>query len=72
MSQAPPSRDADKFVIRMPARMRPRIAKMAKTNRRSMNSEIVFRLEQVIAAQGDEKKTAPTGVPAPAEASPEA
>ena len=69
MSHQHPSRDLDKFMVRMPPRMRSLIANLAKTNRRSMNAEIVFHLEKVIENQ---TKTAPTGVPAPIEASPEA
>ncbi|MBD8906552.1 hypothetical protein MZTS_07400 [Methylorubrum zatmanii] len=56
-------------MVRMPPRMRSRIASLARTNRRSMNSEIVFHLEKLIEAQ---TQAAPTGVPAPTEASPEA
>ncbi|MFB1011733.1 MAG: Arc family DNA-binding protein [Thiopseudomonas sp.] len=39
------SRGADKFVVRFPDDMRDRIAEVAKHNHRSMNSEIVARLE---------------------------
>ena len=39
------SRTADKFVVRLPDGMRERIAEVAKTTHRSMNSEIVARLE---------------------------
>ena len=39
------SRSADKFVVRFPDDMRDRIAEVAKHNHRSMNSEIVARLE---------------------------
>lgn len=41
---APPSRTADQFVVRLPEGMRDRIAEAAKLNGRSMNSEIVARL----------------------------
>lgn len=37
----------DKFVVRLPCGMKGRIAEKAKTNDRSMNSEIVHRLERV-------------------------
>ena len=40
------SRTADKFVIRLPEGMRDRIAEVARHHHRSMNSEIVARLEQ--------------------------
>lgn len=39
------SRDLNKFLVRMPDGMRDRIAEEAKANNRSMNSEIVARLE---------------------------
>ncbi len=40
------SRTADKFVVRLPEGMRARIAMVARGQRRSMNSEIIARLEQ--------------------------
>lgn len=40
------SRTADKFVVRLPDGMRERVADVAKDNHRSMNSEIISRLEQ--------------------------
>ncbi|WP_304639710.1 Arc family DNA-binding protein [Pseudomonas sp.] len=39
------SRTADKFVVRLPQGMRDRIAEVAKQHHRSMNSEIIARLE---------------------------
>lgn len=39
------SRDADKYIVRFPDGMRDRIAEAAKVNNRSMNAEIVARLE---------------------------
>ena len=42
----PGSRTADKFVVRLPDGMRQKIADVAKNYHRSMNSEIVSRLEQ--------------------------
>jgi len=39
------SRTADKFVVRLPKGMRDRISSVAKNYHRSMNSEIVSRLE---------------------------
>ncbi|MGZ7222860.1 Arc family DNA-binding protein, partial [Streptococcus pyogenes] len=39
------SRIADKFVVRLPEGLRSRIANVAHSNHRSMNSEIVARLE---------------------------
>jgi len=40
------SRTADKFVVRLPDGMRERVAEVARINHRSMNSEIIDRLEQ--------------------------
>ena len=40
-----PSDKADQFVVRMPDGMRNKIAEAAKRNGRSMNAEIIFRLE---------------------------
>ncbi|MCE0756044.1 Arc family DNA-binding protein [Pseudomonas putida] len=40
------SRTADKFVVRLPDGMRERVAQVARDNHRSMNSEIIERLEQ--------------------------
>lgn len=39
------SRTADKFVVRLPDGMRDRIAEVARNQHRSMNSEIIARLE---------------------------
>lgn len=39
------SRTADKFVVRLPQGMRDRVAEVAKQHHRSMNSEIIARLE---------------------------
>lgn len=41
----PPSRTAEQFVVRLPDGMRDRIAEEAKKNNRSMNAEIVARLQ---------------------------
>lgn len=43
------SRAADKFVVRLPDGMRGALADAAFERRRSMNSEIVHRLEQSLA-----------------------
>lgn len=40
-----PSEQADKFLVRFPAGMRDKITAVAKANGRSMNSEIIARLE---------------------------
>lgn len=41
-----PSRDLNRFLVRMPDGMRDRIAEIAKANGRSMNAEIVRTLEE--------------------------
>ncbi len=53
------SRTADKFVVRLPDGMRERIADVARNHHRSMNSEIIARLEQSLIQEdslGDELK----------------
>lgn len=40
------SREQDKFVLRLPDGLRPRIATAAQDNHRSMNSEIIYRIER--------------------------
>ena len=42
----PPSRTADQFVVRFPEGMRDRVAAEAKANGRSMNAEIIARLDR--------------------------
>lgn len=42
------SREQDKFVLRMPDGLRPEISDAASINHRSMNSEIIFRLNRTI------------------------
>lgn len=39
------SRTADKFVVRLPEGMREKLAEVARNHHRSMNSEIISRLE---------------------------
>lgn len=41
--------EVEKFVVRLPGGMRGRIAVVARQSRRSMNSEIIARLEQSLA-----------------------
>ena len=40
------SREQDKFVVRLPEGLRPEIAAIARINHRSMNGEIIFRLQR--------------------------
>jgi hypothetical protein len=42
---APTNRESDKFMLRLPSGMRDRIKKAADWNKRSMNAEIIARLE---------------------------
>ncbi len=46
MSDETPARDLEKFMLRMPEGMRERIAREAKANGRSMNAELIARIEQ--------------------------
>ena len=45
------SRVQDKFVIRLPDGLRPEIATVAYRNHRSMNGEIIYRLERSLALE---------------------
>jgi hypothetical protein len=47
-----PATEADKFIVRLPVGMRRRIAEAAKANQRSMNAEIVARLQFSFEASG--------------------
>lgn len=55
--ELPPSRTAEQFVVRFPDGMRDKIANAAKANNRSMNAEIVARLDDSfqVAARTDEQ-----------------
>ena len=46
------SRTAEKFVVRLPEGMRERIAGVARNHHRSMNSEIIARLERSLIQEG--------------------
>lgn len=52
--ELPPSRVAEQFVVRFPDGMRGRIAEAAKANNRSMNAEIVARLEESFAGRASD------------------
>ena len=43
----PPSREADKVMVRMPDGLRPWIAEEAKRNHRSANAQIVWMLQRM-------------------------
>lgn len=51
----PPSRTADQFVVRLPTGMRDIISEAAKLSGRSMNAEIVARLERSLYPASDEE-----------------
>jgi hypothetical protein len=42
------SREHDKFVVRLPEGLRPEIAAVARLNHRSMNGEIINRLQRTL------------------------
>lgn len=48
MSDQPPSRTLDKFVLRLPDGMRDRLAVRAEVHNRSMNAEIIQMLSSVL------------------------
>ena len=53
MSSDFPSRGLDKFVLRLPEGMRDKIGVAARTNTRTMNAEIVQRLEASFSSSGE-------------------
>nr|WP_081066542.1 Arc family DNA-binding protein [Burkholderia anthina] len=53
-----PSRSADQFVVRLPDGMREQIAEEARKNNRSMNAEIVARLEFSLDPNNDPERIA--------------
>jgi cytochrome c-type biogenesis protein CcmH/NrfG len=59
------STTADKFVLRLPGGMREQVAKIAKTNRRSMNSEIISRLEASLDNDDNDSIAAQVSVDSP-------
>ncbi|MFG1421738.1 Arc family DNA-binding protein [Roseixanthobacter liquoris] len=48
MVEETPVREYDKFMLRMPEGMRDRIAREAKSNGRSMNAELIARIEKTL------------------------
>lgn len=52
MSDETPARDLEKFMLRMPEGMRERIAREAKANGRSMNAELIARIEKTFDEDG--------------------
>lgn len=51
------SRNADKFVIRLPAGMREQVAEMARQNHRSMNAEIIATLAAKLGMEVPEEES---------------
>jgi plasmid stability protein len=47
----PPAKEADKFIVRLPEGMRQKIMEAAATSNRSMNAEIVARLQYSFATE---------------------
>lgn len=56
-----PSDKADKFVVRFPDGMREKIRAAAEANNRSMNAEIIARLQDSFAAEDGLKHPVPAG-----------
>lgn len=54
MGEKFPSRKLDKFILRLPDGMRDAIAASAKANNRSMNAEIVLRLQNSFSSYDDD------------------
>lgn len=53
-----PSQTLDRYIVRLPAGMRDEIARAAKINNRSMNAEMVARLQETFAADKRSKSAA--------------
>lgn len=56
MSDETTGRDSPKFMLRLPGDMRDRIAAEAKANKRSMNAEIVARLQSSLEGEPYDEK----------------
>lgn len=59
-----PSEEQDRFMVRLPDGMRERISEEAEKNRRTMNAEIVARLEKSFEAKDQSGQARPV-VPTP-------
>ena len=59
------SRTADKFVLRLPDGMRDRIAQVARDQHRSMNSEIIARLQHSLQSDSRTLETDPVRLDSP-------
>lgn len=49
-------KEAEKFVVRMPAGLRDQLRASAMSNRRSMNAEVIYHLERAITISTETKK----------------
>lgn len=56
MAKKYPSRELDKFILRLPDGMRDAIAASAKANNRTMNAEIILRLQKSFAVDPPEAR----------------
>jgi len=50
MTTSKTSRTSDQFTLRLPDGMRARVKEIAETNRRTTNAELIFLIEQGMAA----------------------
>lgn len=57
MTQDSPSRKLDQYIVRFPDGMRDRLKELAAHNNRSLNAEIVARLERSLESLDDEAKS---------------
>ncbi|WP_328186881.1 Arc family DNA-binding protein [Marinobacter sp. OP 3.4] len=53
-----PSNQLEKFSVRLPAGMREMIRRQAEANKRSMNAEIVFRLQRAYSQPATQQEAA--------------
>ncbi|WP_404839381.1 Arc family DNA-binding protein [Aeromonas media] len=61
-STAPTGRSSDKFMLRLPDGMRDTISELAKASGRSMNAEIVYRLQKSISDEIDAASGEPENI----------
>ncbi|MGO7263768.1 Arc family DNA-binding protein [Rhizobium leguminosarum] len=50
------SRESEKFIVRLPVGLREQLRASAASNRRSMNSEVIYHLERAIALDDETQK----------------
>ncbi|CAH0154286.1 hypothetical protein SRABI05_00624 [Agrobacterium fabrum] len=49
------NQNSEKFIVRMPTGLREQLRALACANRRSMNAEVVFQLERLVADREKQK-----------------